>query len=345
MRTAQLMCATFVVASLSVAACNRPDTRDNARVAVAEVKDVAGRASEKLADSWLATKIQAQYFADKDVKARNIVVSARDGVVTLKGRVETPGAREQALQIAKNTDGVLHVEDQLTLGSGPAASPAALTAPQPPTAPVATSGVTPSPEPPIAERLNDSGITASIQSKYFLDGNLKGRRIEVDARLGVVTLRGEVESDNERAQALILARTTEGVQRVEDALTVTIVPQQAPAVQATQTAPNATQTAPGSIAVPAAPGAASALPAAPPSAPATAPAAAQGQDAALSSQLESKFAADRQMKAAAIEVSARDGVVLLEGTVPTAAARQRALALARETKGVTQIVDRLSIKR
>src|SRR5687767_2692466 len=63
MRTAHVITTAVLVATFSVAGCNRPDTRENARAAAAEVKDAAGRASEKLADSWLATKIQAQYFA------------------------------------------------------------------------------------------------------------------------------------------------------------------------------------------------------------------------------------------------------------------------------------------
>ena len=307
MRTAQLIWTAVLVATLSVAACDRPDTRDNARAAAAEVKDAAGRASEKLADSWLATKIQAQYFADADVKARDILVSARDGVVTLKGRVDTANAHEQALYIAKYTDGVLYVNDELTPGPGVAAPIDHRAASEPSTQAVATTGAGPRAGAAVGSWLNDSGITASIQSKFFLDSNIKGRRIDVDTRRGIVTLRGEVVSDEERAQALILARTTEGVQRVEDGLTVNLAAQSAP------TAP-----------------------------PAAAPA--QTQDAALATQLESKFAEDRQVKGAAIDVTAKDGVVLLEGTVPTAAARQRALTLVRETKGVVQVVDRMTVR-
>jgi hyperosmotically inducible periplasmic protein len=313
MKTLQLGWATVVVATLSVAACNRADTQDNARVAALEVKDVAARTSETLADSWLATKIQAQYFADADVKARNILVTARDGVVTLKGRVDNPNAHEQALQIAKNTDGVLYVDDQLALGSSPAQRVDSSSVTPPSNEPVATTGTASSPAAPVAERLNDSGITASIQAKYFLDENIKGRRIDVDTRQGVVTLRGDVASDDERAQALILARTTEGVQRVEDGLTV-----------------NITLAQPAEAEKPQAP---------------AVPTRAQAQDAALTTQLQSAFAADRQVKGTAIEITAKDGVVLLEGTVPTMAAKLRALSLARDAQGVLQVVDRLKVSR
>lgn len=336
MRTAHVVSTAVLVAGFAVVGCNRPDTRDNARAAAAEVKDAAGRAGEKLADSWLATKIHAQYFADGDVKARNILVSARDGVVTLKGRVETERAHDQALRIAQNTDGVSQVNDQLTLGAGPAASPGQPTASRPSASAVATTGAASIALPPLEERLNDAGITASIQSRYFLDSNIKARRIEVDTRGGVVTLRGEVVSDDERAQALILARTTEGVARVEDGLTVNLAAQSAPAAQGATTAPALPSAAP-SVSSPA--------PSSAPSSAAPAAAAVQAQDAALATELESKFAADRQVKGAAIGVTAKDGVVLLEGTAPTAAAKQRALTLVRETKGVVQVVDRMTVRK
>src|SRR6059036_2957161 len=117
MRTPQLLWTTVIAGTVAVAAaCNRTDTAADARRAAAEVKKVAARAGDQLADSWLTTKIQAQYFADDDIKARYINVSTRDGVVTLSGRVESADAKQQALQIAQNTDGVRQVQDHLVIG-------------------------------------------------------------------------------------------------------------------------------------------------------------------------------------------------------------------------------------
>jgi osmotically-inducible protein OsmY len=42
----------------------------------------------------------------------------------------------------------------------------------------------------------------------------------VQAANGVVTLKGSVASETERAQALLLARSSSGVQRVEDYMVV-----------------------------------------------------------------------------------------------------------------------------
>jgi osmotically-inducible protein OsmY len=171
---------------------------------------------------------------------------------------------------------------------------------------VATSGTLP------AEEIDDASVTSRVQAKFFLDQQIKGRRIDVDTQAGIVTLRGEVASDNERAQALLLARTTEGVERVEDALTVNV---------ALDASANTVPT------------------------PVEPPAPAHSEDEALTSQLQTRFAEDASLKGATIAVTAKDGVLLLDGLVPSAAAKQRAIALARDAQGVVQVVDRLTIRK
>jgi osmotically-inducible protein OsmY len=49
------------------------------------------------------------------------------------------------------------------------------------------------------------------------------------------------------------------------------------------------------------------------------------------------------VKGSAVDVSAKDGVVLLQGTVATEEARKEALAVAQNTNGVLQVVDRLTV--
>jgi len=54
---------------------------------------------------------------------------------------------------------------------------------------------------------------------------------------------------------------------------------------------------------------------------------------------------DPLVKLSAIDVSAKDGVLLLQGTVADDATRMRALDIARTTEGVVQVVDRISINK
>jgi len=68
-------------------------------------------------------------------------------------------------------------------------------------------------------------------------------------------------------------------------------------------------------------------------------------EAALTTKIKAKMALDDTVKARAIDVTTHGSVVTVSGTVSSAAERDRALALARETAGVTQVVDHLQIGR
>jgi hyperosmotically inducible periplasmic protein len=297
MRTPQLLCSTLL-AVVATMACNRTNADTNAERTSEQVKAAAVRAGHQLSDSWLTTKIQAQYFADDDIKARHINVATRDGVVTLTGFVEAEPQRALAVQIAKTTDGVRQVHDRLTLANPPRERGAAATTG---TVEPDTGAVANAPPPPHAP--DDALVTARVESKFFVDDRVKGRRIDVDTQKGVVTLSGQVADESERAQALLLARTTEGVARVEDHLTVAAY--------------------------------------APP--PSAAPATAPIDDATLTTTIQAKYFVDPLVKASAVEVSSTNGVVLLQGAVPSDAVRKQALAIAQNTAGVVQLIDRLTV--
>lgn len=66
-------------------------------------------------------------------------------------------------------------------------------------------------------------------------------------------------------------------------------------------------------------------------------------DPGITTAVKSKLAADDTVKAYQIDVDTEGGVVTLTGTVPTAAARDRAVELARGTNGVTRVEDRLTV--
>ena len=53
---------------------------------------------------------------DPQVAATNITVTAANGVVTLSGRVRTPGEADRAVTIARQTTGVADVRSELAVG-------------------------------------------------------------------------------------------------------------------------------------------------------------------------------------------------------------------------------------
>jgi hypothetical protein len=69
------------------------------------------------------------------------------------------------------------------------------------------------------------------------------------------------------------------------------------------------------------------------------------QEAALTTKIKAKMALDDSIKARAIDVTTDGSIVTLDGTVGSTGQRDRAVALARETAGVTQVIDHLKIER
>jgi osmotically-inducible protein OsmY len=67
-------------------------------------------------------------------------------------------------------------------------------------------------------------------------------------------------------------------------------------------------------------------------------------EAALTSKIKAKMVLDDNIKARAIDVSTDGSTVTLTGTVRTVDEHDRAVRLARETAGVTQVADHLRIE-
>ena len=67
------------------------------------------------------------------------------------------------------------------------------------------------------------------------------------------------------------------------------------------------------------------------------------QDATITTKIKAKMALDDLVKARRIEVSTDGSTVTLSGTTGSVAEHDRALALVRETDGVTRVIDRLQV--
>jgi hyperosmotically inducible protein len=68
-------------------------------------------------------------------------------------------------------------------------------------------------------------------------------------------------------------------------------------------------------------------------------------DSALTAKIKSKMALDDYVEARAIDVDTSRSIVTLTGVVTSESERDRALNLARETAGVTRVVDKLRIRK
>ena len=67
------------------------------------------------------------------------------------------------------------------------------------------------------------------------------------------------------------------------------------------------------------------------------------EEAALTTKIKAKMALDDMVKARSIDVTTRGTTVTLSGIVESKAEHDRALALARETAGVTDVIDNMKM--
>ena len=68
-------------------------------------------------------------------------------------------------------------------------------------------------------------------------------------------------------------------------------------------------------------------------------------EARLTAKIRSKIALDDTLDGSRIDVNTAGTVVTIKGRVASSAQRTRAMQLARETEGVTSVVDRLEVSR
>lgn len=79
-------------------------------------KSGLNKAGQAITDAWITTKVKWFMTGDDLLKGSDINVDTTKKVVTLKGTVKTEAGRARAIALAKDTDGVTRVVDQLKIG-------------------------------------------------------------------------------------------------------------------------------------------------------------------------------------------------------------------------------------
>ncbi|HEY5616429.1 MAG TPA: BON domain-containing protein [Vicinamibacterales bacterium] len=180
-------------------------------------------------DAGITMNVKSKMAADDTVKAYQLDVDTSNGVVSLSGDVDSPLAKERAIQIARNTDGVRDVVDNITVTeSAPTGglfdrddvdggeSLGDKARQEGREAVEATERAARRGETVVA----DAAITTAVKAKFLADTTVSGLKINVDTSDGIVTLTGNVGSRAEADRAVMMARNTEGVSRVVNNLRV-----------------------------------------------------------------------------------------------------------------------------
>lgn len=151
-------------------------------------------AGESASDAELTARVKAALAADIAVKARQIEVETRDGVVQLSGFVDSDDTRSAAVLRARSVKGVAEVRNDLSIRSD---------------------------DRPAAQPVSDTVIAARVRNRLN-EANLDDASdVNVEVSDGVVQLSGFVMSVDQKARAGDLASGVEGVRDVENQIALT----------------------------------------------------------------------------------------------------------------------------
>jgi len=147
--------------------------------------------STQHSDSGVTSVVQTSIEDNDAVKARQVEVETREGVIYLTGVVDTEEARREAGRVAWHTAGVRGVVNNLTVG-----------------------------ERTVGSWVDDVMISSKVKSKLIANSEIKAGDIDVSSSQGVVTLIGRVSTKIIRSDAERIASGTKGVKGVNNELTV-----------------------------------------------------------------------------------------------------------------------------
>ena len=184
-------------------------------------------------DAGITTAVKSKLASDDTVKASEINVDTHNHVVTLNGSVDSRAAKERAMQIARDTNGVTSVVDDLVVGPAPEATSGRYDRNDQTADDKAhdakadaedkthdAKGTTERAAARSGEALSDAAITSEVKTKFLAEPGVSGLSIDVDTHNGVVTLSGTVKSKAEATKAMAMARESKGVKRVVNKLKV-----------------------------------------------------------------------------------------------------------------------------
>jgi hyperosmotically inducible protein len=155
-----------------------------------KVKGAAQDAKTGISDSWVTAKTKIALYGDDRIKGGQVSVETVNGVVSLRGKVDSDNAKAAAASVAQAVEHVKSVRNDLQ--------------------------VVP-PEDRKVIDMSDKDITRQVEGRLSKDAQLK--KVDVRTDGGAVILTGAVSSIGQSAHASELARGVPGVRMVKNELT------------------------------------------------------------------------------------------------------------------------------
>jgi osmotically-inducible protein OsmY len=242
---------------------------------------------EKITDAWILTKVKAQFVGEDALENSDINVDVRNNVVTLKGTVPTQAGKARAVAIARATEGVTRVQDNLRVG-------VAAQRTTDPDSTVARGAA------PVAGEAREAGQDTKDAAREAKKNTKAAAR---DTKQATKDAAAETRAETREAREDARESARDASDDAKDT-----------ARNAGREAREATGTAGQAV-----------------------------NDGWITTKVKSSFVGVDALEGSDIDVDTNGHVVTLRGTVVSAAARARAVSLAKQVEGVKSVKDELKI--
>ena len=153
--------------------------------------------SSRFNDATTTATVKSKLLWNRNTEGLDINVDTRNGIVTLQGNADTSEAKELAERLARNTEGVRQVDNQLEVN-----------------AEAGTADKAKAKTDQAGAAISDAWISSKVKSSFLFNSSLDGLDISVDTKGGQVTLGGQVATSAEKDLATEIAENIRGVQGV-----------------------------------------------------------------------------------------------------------------------------------
>ena len=153
--------------------------------------------STRFNDATTTATVKSKLLWNRNTEGLDINVGTRNGVVTLQGNTDSAESKELAERLARNTEGVRQVDNQLEVN-----------------AEAGTADKARDKADQAGAAISDAWISSKVKSSFLFNNSLDGLDISVDTKGGQVTLGGRVATSAEKDLAIEIAEDIRGVQGV-----------------------------------------------------------------------------------------------------------------------------------
>ncbi|MCB0345953.1 MAG: BON domain-containing protein [Bdellovibrionales bacterium] len=205
-RLMSLAISSAFLAATTATAVAKDSNQATARASMEDSAHMKNSKKERQSDTWLEAKLVTTIALNRHLSIFDISTDVKNQTAYLSGVVESDIEKDLAGEVAKSIDGIKSVKNNILVDKTKARAE--------------VEKLKSSEEYSFVQKIDDLTTTAAIKSKLIADSNVSGFAVDIDTMHGNVTLKGKVQTSEQKALIEQIAKNTAGVKDVDNKLNV-----------------------------------------------------------------------------------------------------------------------------